>query len=192
MPGFPSVRTVLRVSLGSVWRFAGGMMVITLLALLLTQVDKILLSRLLTLEAFGYYALAGVLANSLYLLVGPVTTAFYPRFTEFVTQGDDAALRSAYHQSAQLVTVLIGAAAIVLMIFGERVLLVWTSDAALTRQVAPLLSILALGTLLNGLVWIPYQMQLAHGWTTLAIKINVIAVLLFAPAIVLVVPHTVR
>jgi hypothetical protein len=33
-----------------------------LLSLLLTQIDKILLSRLLTLEAFGYYALAGVVA----------------------------------------------------------------------------------------------------------------------------------
>jgi O-antigen/teichoic acid export membrane protein len=81
-----------------------------------------------------------------------------------------------------------GAAAVVLMIFGDRVLLLWTSDVELTRQVAPLLSVLTLGTLLNGLVWVPYQMQLAHGRTTLVIKVNVIAVLLFIPAIVLVVP----
>ena len=188
LPGSPQSAQFSGSALRGVWRFAAGMMVITLLALLLTQVDKILLSRLLTLEAFGYYALAGVLANALYLLVGPVTTAFYPRFTEYVTQGDDAALRSAYHQSAQLVTVLMGAAAVILMIFGDRVLLLWTSDAALTRQVAPLLSILTLGTLLNGLMWVPYQMQLAHGWTTLVIKVNVIAVSLFIPAIVLVVP----
>ena len=53
-----------------IWRFAAGMMAITLLALLLTQVDKILLSRLLTLEAFAYYALAGVMANALYMLDG--------------------------------------------------------------------------------------------------------------------------
>ena len=40
-------------------------MAITFLSLLLMQVDKILLSRLLTLESFGYYALAGVVANAL-------------------------------------------------------------------------------------------------------------------------------
>ncbi len=175
-------------ALRAVWRFATGMMVITLLALLLTQVDKILLSRLLTLEAFGYYALAGVVANALYLLVVPVTTAFYPRFTEHVTQGDDTALISAYHQSAQLVTVLMGAAGVILMFFGDRVLLLWTSDAALTRQVGPLLSVLALGTLLNGLMWVPYQIQLAHGSTSLVIKVNALAVSVFAPAIILVVP----
>src|ERR1017187_8921854 len=52
-------------ALMNIWRFAAGMVAITLLALLLTQVDKILLSRMLTLEAFGYYALAGVVASSL-------------------------------------------------------------------------------------------------------------------------------
>ena len=191
LPGSPQSAQFSASALRGVWRFAAGMMVITLLSLLLTQVDKILLSRLLTLEAFGYYALAGVLANALYLLVGPVTTAFYPRFTEYVTQGDDAALRSAHHQSAQLVTVLMGAAAVILMIFGDRVLLLWTSDAALTRQVAPLLSILTLGTLLNGRCGFRVSCNSRMAGRRSVIKVNVIAVSLFVPAIVLLFPHTV-
>ena len=51
-------------ALRSVWRFAAGSTTITILALLLTQVDKILLSHLLTLKAFGYYALAAAVAKS--------------------------------------------------------------------------------------------------------------------------------
>ncbi len=35
---------------------------------------------------------------------------------------------------------------------------------------------------------IPYQLQLAHGWTVLTIKINVAAVILLIPAIFVVVP----
>ena len=171
-----------------VWRFAAGMMGVTFLVLLLTQVDKILLSRLLDLKAFGYYALAGVVAGALFLLTAPITTAFYPRFTELATRGDEVALRAAYHQGAQLVTVLTGAAAIVLMAFADKILVVWTNDAALARQAAPLMTVLALGNLLNALVWIPYQMQLAHGWTTLAIKINIAAVAVVVPAILLTVP----
>lgn len=171
-----------------IWRFAAGMMAITLLTLLLTQVDKIVLSRMLTLEVFGYYALAGTVANALYMLIGPIATAFYPRFTELVARGDEVALRSVYHQGAQLVTVLTGAAAIVLMVFGDRVLLLWTADPALSQHVAPLLSVLALGTLFNGLMWIPYQMQLSHGWTTLTIKVNIVAVTLLVPGILWAVP----
>jgi len=171
-----------------IWRYAAGIFGITLLALLLTQVDKLLLSRLLSLEAFAYYALAGVVAGALYALTGPITTAFYPRFTELSMRDDDNALRVVYHQGAQLVTVLMGAAAVVLMIFGDRVLLLWTSDPALSQQVAPLMTVLALGTLFNGLMWIPYQLQLAHGWTALTIKVNGVAVGILIPAILWVVP----
>ena len=175
-------------ALTGIWRFAAGTLAITLLALLLTQTDKILLSRLLTLEAFAHYALAGVVANALYMLVGPISAAFYPRFTELATRGDERALRAVYHQGAQLVTVLMGAAAVVLMLFGERVLLLWMADPVLAHRVAPLMAVLALGTLCNGLLWMPHQMQLAHGWTSLAIKINIVAVGILVPAILWVVP----
>jgi O-antigen/teichoic acid export membrane protein len=176
-------------ALANIRRYAAGMMAITLLTLLLTQVDKILLSRLLTLESFGYYALAGVVANGLYMLTGPITTAFFPRFTELATNNDQVALRALYHQGAQLVTVLMGSAAMVMIVLGDRILRLWTGNPALTRHVAPLLAILALGAMLNGMMWIPYQMMLAHGWTTLTIKVNAVAVGVVVPAILWVVPR---
>ena len=175
-------------ALVKIWRFAAGIVAISFLALLLGQVDKILLSRLLTLEAFGYYALAGAVAGALNMLTGPITTALYPRFTELATNGDDVALRALYHQGAQLVTVLTGSAAIVLMVFGDRVLRLWTGNPALSQHVAPLMAVLALEMCFNGLMWIPYQLQLAHGWTSLAMKANIVAVILLLPALFWVVP----
>lgn len=183
LPPAPRPARFSGAALKGIWRFAAGTLAITLLALLLTQTDKMLLSRLLTLEAFAHYALAGVVANALYMLVGPISAAFYPRFTELATRGDERALRAVYHQGAQWVTVLMGTAAVVLMLFGDRVLLLWTADPALARQVAPLMAVLALGTLCNGLMWMPYQMQLAYGWTSLAININIVAVGILVPAI---------
>ena len=97
-------------------------------------------------------------------------------------------MRGVYRQGAQLVTVLMGSAAIVLTVFGDRVLRLWTGDPALAQKVAPLMAVLALGTLFNGLMWIPYQMQLAHGWTSLTIKVNIVAVSILVPAIILAVP----
>jgi hypothetical protein len=46
-----------------------------------------------------------------------------------------------------------------------------------------------LGNLLNGLMWIPYQTQLAHGWTSLAIRINILSVAIIVPAIIWVTPR---
>jgi O-antigen/teichoic acid export membrane protein len=76
----------------------------------------------------------------------------------------------------------------VLMVFGHRVLLLWTGNPSLAEKAAPLVVFMALGTLLNALLWIPFQMQLAQGWTSLTIKINIVAVSLFVPAVILAVP----
>ena len=170
-------------ALMGVWRFAAGMMVITFLSILLTQTDKILLSRLLTLEYLGIYYLATVVASSLYMLVGPIDMAFFPRFAVLAARGDQPSLISAYHLGAQLVTVFVGSAAILLIVFGDVVLTLWTTDAALANRIAPLVAILALGTLLNCFMHMPHQLQVAHGWTRLIIHVNIIAVLLLIPAI---------
>jgi O-antigen/teichoic acid export membrane protein len=176
------------LALLDVWHFAAGMIGVTLLGILLTQVDKILLSRLLDLKAYAYYALAGMVAGTMYLLGGPITSAFYPRFTELATRDDEVALRGAYHQAAQLMTVLAGTTAIVLMTFGDKLLVVWTNDPALALQVAPLMTVLVLGNLFNALASIPYYIQLAYGWTKLSIKINIVAVTIVVPAILWIVP----
>jgi len=182
----PAAERVARFSLTAlkeIRRFAVGMMAITFLACLLTQIDKILLSRLLTLEAFGYYALAGAVVSALYMLPGPVTAALYPRLAELAAQDDVAALIATYHKGAQLVTVFMGAAAIMLIVFGDVVMTLWTANPELARQIAPLVAVLALGTLLNGLMYFPGQLQFAYGWTSLGVKGNAFAVLVIVPAI---------
>lgn len=183
LPASPQRACFSWPALIGVWHFAAGMMAITFLSILLMQTDKILLSRLLTLEYFGYYSLAAVVANSLYMLAGPIDLAFFPRFTALASRGDQPSLISTYHMGAQLITVFVGSAAIVLMVFGDIVLTLWTRDAALAKSVAPLVAILALGTLFNCFMHMPYQLQLSHGWTSLTIRVNIVAILFLLPAI---------
>ena len=46
--------------LKGVWKFAAGMSGISILAVILSQMDKIILSKMLSLEMFGYYMLASI------------------------------------------------------------------------------------------------------------------------------------
>jgi O-antigen/teichoic acid export membrane protein len=189
LPSPPNPARFSKVALISVWRFASGMLVITVLGLLLTQVDKALLSRMLPLDSFGYYALASsVVAGSLVVLAGPIAAAYYPRFNQLIVMGDTAGIHSAYHQSAQLVTVIVGSATAMLFFFSEQILLLWTSNPELSRRVAPIMAVIALGTFLNCLMWVPYQIQLAYGWTSLTVITNSIAVAILVPAIFVMVP----
>lgn len=164
-------------------------MATTLLVLLLMQVDKIILSRILSLEMFGYYILAGTVASVLYQLTAPITQAYYPRFTELVTKEDIPGLITIYHQAAQLISVLVVPAALILVFFGERLLTVWTGDESLAHNVAPLMALLALGTMLNSLMHIPYMLTLAYGWPGFAVRQNTVAVLLLVPAILWAAPR---
>ena len=168
--------------------FAGGMISIAVLSLLLTQVDKVLLSRLLSLADYGYYTLAAVIANSLYLIVLPISQAYFPKFSESVADDDLAALTSSYHQGSQLVSILLGPTAISFALFSEELLSAWTRNAALAHDAAPLLAALSLGTLLNCLMWIPYQVQLAYGHTRTALSVNLVAVIFAVPALLWITP----
>jgi O-antigen/teichoic acid export membrane protein len=60
---------------------------------------------------------------------------------------------------------------------------------ALAAKVAPLLSLLAMGYLLNMLMWIPFETQLAHGSVKLPMKINIVAVLFITPTIMVLTPQ---
>ena len=109
--------------------------------------------------------------------------------TELATSKDECALVTAYHRGAQMISVLVGSSAMMLMLFGERLLIAWTDDPSLANEVAPVMAVLSLGGLLNSLMIIPYMLQLAHGWSAFAVKVNIVAVALLVPAILWVTPR---
>jgi O-antigen/teichoic acid export membrane protein len=121
--------------------------------------------------------------------VAPILQSIYPRVVELATTDDHDGLATAYHQGAQLVAVMTTPVMLLLAVFPHGVIYAWSGDAALAARTAPLLSPLALGTFLNGLMWVPYHAQLAHGWTSLTIRVNVVAVLVIVPALLWLVPR---
>ncbi len=134
---------------------------------------------------YGYYTLANVVASSLYMFVAPIAQAWFPRLTQLCASKDMPGLVRTYHQGSQLVSIGMGSAAIIFMVFGGVLLQVWTQNGDLAEKTAPLLVLLSLGNLLNGLMYIPYQTQLAYGWTSLSLRINTVSVLLIVPSLLL-------
>lgn len=188
LPASPTPPRVSRASLGGIQRFAGGMLAITFLSLLVSQVDKLLLSRLLPLEQFGYYTLAATLAGALNLAVAPILQSIYPRLVELATTGEQSALAKIYHQGSQLVAVATIPAMLLLTVVPWGMVYAWSGQPQLATETAPLLIPLALGSFLNALMWMPYQSQIAHGWTSLTIWTNLVAVAIIVPAILWLVP----
>jgi O-antigen/teichoic acid export membrane protein len=78
--------------------------------------------------------------------------------------------------------VLILPVASIVMLFSYDILLLWTGNVEAARNAAPIASILVIGTALNGLMNLPYALQLAYGWTTLGLRINAVFIITLVPA----------
>lgn len=169
--------------------FAGGMAATALLSIMLTQVDKLMLSRLVSLEDFGYYTLAATGSSSLYFLASPISSALFPRLTELVAKKEQILLIEAYHRTSQGLATVLVPSALIIAVFSEPLLYVWTGNIKLSQQVAPLLALLTLGTMCNCFMHVPYTTQLAYGWTGLTVRINIVAVCVIVPAILWAVPR---
>jgi O-antigen/teichoic acid export membrane protein len=175
--------------LEGIWKFSAGMGGITILALILTQSDKIILSTILPLKMFGYYALASTVAASIAGLFTPVFSSIYPRLTQLVSINDQDELKRLYHESCQFMSVLILPAAIVIALFSNDILLLWTQNPTTAENTHLIVSVLICGTALNGLTYFPCALQFAFGWTSLSFFANVIAVILVVPLMIYMATH---
>jgi O-antigen/teichoic acid export membrane protein len=186
---YRGMRPQFRLStLRSVGHFAVGMSGVSLSVLCLTTLDKVLLSRLLSLADFGYYMLASTLAGGLSLIVSPVFQAVFPKLSGLVHSGDYSRLCAAYHKYCQLMSVLLAPVSFVLVVYSKPILEIWTGNAVTAERTYVLLSLLAFGNAINGLINVPYSLMLAQGWTKWIVAHSLIASAIVAPVLYWTVP----
>jgi O-antigen/teichoic acid export membrane protein len=147
-------------------RFAAGMTGLSILGLIAEQTDKIILSKFLTLEYFGYYTLASTVTTTGILMIArSIASAIYPRFSNLISNRDEEAVKVLYHRSSQILAVLVFPATLVLTVFSFEILLVWTRNETTANNTWLLLTLLAIAAGINSTLNLPYYMQLAYGWT---------------------------
>jgi len=171
-----------RAALARVWRFSGSAAGIGITGALLTHADRLVASRLLSLEQFGYYGLATTIGRSLYLLIAPVFSAVFPRLSRLVVTQNTALIGTLYSSSSQLMVFAIAAPAAVVYWMGFEAAFAWLGNAPAAAQIAPLAAMLVLGSALNGAMNLPYALQLAHGLAYVGFRINLLLLAVALPA----------
>jgi O-antigen/teichoic acid export membrane protein len=167
------------------WRFAAGMSGISVSAIVLTQLDKILLSKMLPLEMFGYYTLAGIVSGVVPMLfVAPVFNAVYPRFTALVAAGEEREVARLYHSVTQLMAVLAVSVSAVLGFLAFDIVRLWTGSSTTAAATAPIIGFLVIGMALNALMTVPFALEIAHGWTGIGLRINLVLAAALVPALI--------
>ena len=131
--------------------YLGGMFLITALSLAVSQVDKIILSKILTLENFAYYMLAFTVALSLSRLSTPIIQVFWPQFSSLSKASQNSELSEKLLECIELLSIVLIPLALIIFIYSEPLLFLWTSDLEVTKNTENLLSIIVIGTTLTTL-----------------------------------------
>jgi O-antigen/teichoic acid export membrane protein len=170
--------------LRSVTEFAGGMTLITALGVLIMQMDKLVLSRMTSLEAFGFYVLAWTVASALLRIAAPLLQAFNPHFTDLVSKGDERALAKHVRLANQLMSTLVLPPAALLVLLPRQILFAWVGRPGVAQSAAPLLSLLAVGTLLNACSYPTLTVLYSRKELRPVIATNLIAAVCLVPLLI--------
>ena len=155
--------------IAGLWGYAAGWAGNTVGIAIAQQTDKVIVSKMLPLEQFGYYTLAGTVASFLWTLVLPVSLAAFPRFNQRVALGDEAGLADEYDKANQLLATIIVPVCAILLFFSRDLITVWTRKPVIAAATEHLVILFALGMTLVGLVNLALHVALSHGWFRLTL-----------------------
>lgn len=151
---------------------------------LLTQLDKFILSGILPLSEYGYFTLAVLVAGGILQIGAPISSAIMPRMARLQGEKKYEELKVVYLGATEFVTVVVVTAGVVLAVLAEPVLYVWTGDVTLSENAAPILQLYALGNAILTLGAFPYYLQYAKGNLNLHFVGNLITAFLLIPTII--------
>jgi len=157
--------------------------------LILTQLDKFMVSSSTTLSDFGRYSLAVIMTSGLSVIIIPTFNLIYPRLSTLVATGDTVEQIRFYRLGTRLFLSCLFPVALSAFFYAGDVLTLWTGDRALARDTAPIAGLLCLGVALNGMMHFPYAMQLATGRTRLPLLINCALIVIVIPLTFVLVRH---
>jgi O-antigen/teichoic acid export membrane protein len=163
------------------FRFASGLVAISLCSWMLTETDKIMVSKLLPLVLLGLYTFARSAVSQGQLVTSAVSNAIFPHFSALHGGGKSAELRSAYDNIQDLLCFVMipifAAAPFAAIPVFSRVFNLRSAHLLLLPT-----AFLCLGSYMNGTLMIPYILSLAVGRPDITVRQNVLALFVVVPA----------
>ena len=175
--------------LKEIWRFAAGISWTTIVSIILAQIDKILLSKFVSLEQFGYYMLASTLAQKLSIIFQPFVVAISPQLITLAAQPDEQKFIKFFHKSSLFISLTVIPIASTFIFFAPIILELWTQSSDVAAEASGILAILTFGAMLDSISNISSQIQLAIGKPQIAAIFNSCSVILVIPAMLYLVPE---
>ena len=160
------------------------MIFISILSMIGSRADKIIVSKLLPIGVLGYYGFASNAVSKAALITGAISQAAFPSLAALFKTGDRKRLIAQYAELQDLIcyiTVPLFAA----FPFAALPLFTYLFNLEIAKTLLLPVSLLSLGFYMNGTLNLPYQFSLAAGKPEISVRSNLYAVLIILPITVL-------
>ena len=161
--------------------FASGMLAISIISSVNTQLDKLVVSKMFTVAEFGYYSLGSTLAQLPVAATAPLMVALFPRFTALIAQGEQRKADRLYEIYSCVIAFLAALGAGGLFFFSDNILTLWLGGASTPASVSQIVKILSAGGLLLSLQLAPFYLALAHGHNRTSIILGATTLIFTVP-----------
>ena len=164
-----------------IWKFTFGMFFITVLAVMIQQLDKAILSYLLPVNQLGYYSLAFTLPLFLVSSVNPFAITILPKLTSYFTNNkpDEGIKLFIIFQKISLIIIL--SLSLNLLFFSYDFLFLWLGDEIIAKKVSEFLPLIVLGYTFSAISVMLYNVLIANGHTKITIILATISVIISTP-----------
>lgn len=185
LPIYPERAVFKKEILYDVWKYAASISANAVIGVVISQLDKVILSKMLTLTMFGYYSLSSTVASAIWMLIVPFNSASFPQFVQIHEKGDKVEMANLFHRCSQFLSFLMLPIAALLLICSREILMLWTHDANIVNNCWQVASILVLGTTINGICSVPVYAASAFGWPQLMTSTNLLQAFVIVPLIII-------
>lgn len=166
------------------FRFSFHLMVISILAVIQTQGDKLVVSKLLPLGVFGYYAIASGLASKATLVISAIALAASPSLSASFQSGNHVALLAQYRKLHDLLC-FATAPLFAAIYFAAFPIFRYLFNGDIAQMLMGPMTFLCLGFYLNGTLHVPYAFSIAVGKPAITVRAHIYALVIGLPITVL-------
>jgi O-antigen/teichoic acid export membrane protein len=179
---YPALRSRPGISVQAVravWHYSLSMNALAILAILVVQLDRLMISKMLPLDALGYYSLAYGAAAAIVVIISAISSAALPSFAAAHSGSTPGLLMQKYDNANRAALFAAGCASFAMIFFGRPLLSLWVNPAAAAGAWQPL-ALLAAGFWVSAAVSNAYSIAVATGHPILPLKVSSICTLPYA------------
>ncbi len=169
--------------------FAASISLSSVLWIVLTQVDKVLLSEILPLDQYGYFSLVALITTGIMMLTNPLVQALLPRLTVLVAEDRQQDMQNLFLAANRFVCTFLFPLAAIVALHAEPLLYAWTGDQAAAQWGRSILCWYALGSAIMAASAFQFYLQYAYGQMRLHIWYSVISAVITVPVMFLAIQY---